>query len=223
MGFFDGTNKIPAAGGSSRFKPGIYPAIRIDKIQVKDGYNGLRYIVEGTVVAEPERTTGDPTPLGASGSWTVQLDGKWADLGKAEAKAFAAAVLGLSREQADATDMEAHLEASCGPSQPWIGKLVRTQAEEKRTKGGHVMVKHVWWPVEDPSVVDAEAMRTPARAPEAAAAPIPAVQAPAPPAVAPPAPTAGLKDPPAGWFHFPEGDPRRGVQCYNAAGQVQAL
>lgn len=219
MGFFDGANKIPAAGGSSRFKPGIYPAIRIDKIQVKDGYNGLRYIVEGTVVAQPERTHGDPTPLGAAGSWTVQLDGKWADLGKAEAKAFGAAVLGLTPEECEARDMESELERSCSPAQPWAGRIVWTQAESKTTKGGHDMTKHVWRPA-DASSVDAEAMRTPAKAPEAGPSAPPAgppVQTPTPP------PPSGPKSPPPGFFHFPENDVRFGFQCYNAQGQIQDL
>lgn len=193
MNFFDGTNKIPARGNSSRFKPGTYPAIRVDKCSVKDGYNGLRFIVEGQPIAEPT-ASGEvdkggnpilPTPVGTTGSWTVQIDGKWGELGKGEAKAFAAACVGLTPEECESHDMDAVLNGCVGPDQPLTGKIVATEAHGHVTKSGFDMTKHVWMIPEGAS-------------PEQ------------------PTPTG----PPAGYFHFPVADPRYATHYYNAQHEI---
>jgi len=204
MSFFDGTNGIPARGNSTRFKPGNYPAIEIVKVAVKDGHNGLRFIVEGI-----DKATGQ------TGSWTCQLDGKWGELGKAEAKAFAAAALGMSLEQCETHDMEAELERAIGPDQPFAGRIVATEAFEHTTKSGFNMTKHVWRVAEGvtPAPAKTEAKTS---APAAPPPPPPKTLGFDVPAAAPPAPK-GL---PAGYFHFPANDPRHGVKAYNAEGET---
>jgi hypothetical protein len=132
----------------------------------------------------------------------VQIDGKWGDLGKAEAKAFAAAVSGMTAEECEAHDMESILEACAGPGQPFAGKVVATEASSHTTKSGFEMTKHVW------IVADG----TPA-APVPAAPAAPAAPPPAPPEAPPPA----LPD---GYFAFPAGDPRCGIEAYNAEGET---
>lgn len=198
MGFFDGTNKVPARGNSNRFKAGRYPEIRVDKIGVKSGFNGLRFVVEGTVTKPPIQTDPNeaPTPLDAKGSWTCRLDGQWADLGKGDAKAFIAALRGVSRAECETRDMEAELDRAIAPDQPFAGLLVATEAFKTVTKGGQPMTRHVW----------EIAGSVPAAAPPASAAP----------AAPPPAPA----DDGGPWYPI-AGDPR-GNQ-YNAAGQFRTV
>lgn len=193
--WFSGLNNAEARGGSARLRPGLYPGFRIGEIKVRQGHYGTRFIVAGTVVAEPSPRDGhDPTPLGAHGTWTVQIDGKWAAIGLGETKSFllACGVTG---------DLESQMAGVLGGS--LVGVVVSTEAWEETTKSGQRLVKHSWAPAE-PAVVAAagsvaDAAEGDAPAPAAAPPPPP----PAPPAASAPEPFEA-RAARAGWLPHPD-------------------
>lgn len=166
MGWFDGLNKTEARGGSARLKPGLYPGFRIAEIRVRQGHYGTRFIVSGTVVAEPiARGDETPTPKGAAGTWTVQIDGKWAQIGLGEVKSFLFAA-GLSG------DLESQMDGVLGGS--LRGRVLSTEAWADTTKSGQTIVKHTWAPAEPGVVAAAASVEDAAAGPDEDESPAPA-------------------------------------------------
>lgn len=178
MGFFDGIETVETSGKGNRFTPGRYDAIKVIACRVNQGFNGVRFIVEGEVLASSGE---EALEVGATGSWTVQIDGTYADLGKGEVKAFYLSALGEDAQVSGVEVTAADLLAATGPGQTMAGKVVATEAFPHTTRGGHRMVKHIW------RVADG-----------ASSAAAPAPEAPA----APPAPAPAF--PPEGWTAHPD-------------------
>lgn len=172
--FFSGVldSKANAGGGGTKFRPGIYPAVRIDALRVKSGYHGLRFIVECTVVAEAtERTEGvEPTAVGSAGSWSPRIDGQHADLGLGEVMEFVGLLNGLTIEEvnADKPKIKELMGKAISVDQPHTGQLLATEAWKHVTGSNFTMIKHKWHPAE--GVVETAAPEAPA-APAAPAAP----------------------------------------------------
>lgn len=193
--FFSGAGSASARGASTKFASGIYPKVRLDHIKVKDGFHGLRFIAETTVL-EPGsvRDPGvEPTPVDATGSWGTQIDGKHGKIGLGEAKAFVAICRGMSFEEADAMsedEAKAMLHEAISPAQPYKGTILGTECWKHVTGGGFTMQKHIWTLVQKAG----ETVQAPA--------------APPPPA-APAAPKAETPDTAEGgpWYAV-QGDPR---------------
>lgn len=189
MSVFDGAESLSAQGGGRKFVPGIYDAVKVLQIKQVEGHYGLRYVVECEVVDGPM----DP---GSLVSHTVKIDGPYANLGKAQVKAFVAVLNGLSAAEMDALGIEGVklMERSLTADEPNIGKILGVEIFEKTTKAGHTILRALWRPAAEGS--------TPAASPPAPAAP-------------PAAASEGE------WFDFPEGDPRHGKAQYNRAGETR--
>lgn len=178
MGFFDDISSIdPAGGGGNRLGAGSYKALRITGCSIAQGFHGTRFVAEFDVL---ESTGPHATPPGESGSWTARIDGTWAKIGLGEVKSFVAAALGVSPDDTAAVNalVTSALMRDVTDAGRLDGKVVASDAFEKRTKGGQVMTKHTWLPGDQ------------AQAPAPVGAPPP----PVPPAVA---------FPPAGWTLHP--------------------
>ncbi len=203
--FFSGAGSASARGASDKFMPGVYPAVRIESLKVKEGYHGMRFIAETTVVAEPrERVSGvAPTPVGATGSWNPRIDGKNAKMGLGEVKAFIGVLHGWTPEEVDAMgdDIKPHMYAAIAPDQPFKGKIVATECWLHTTQNNFIMNKHVWsLPAEGVEIVETEA--------ETAETAQPAPPPP-PASAAPPAPAAETPETAPGGPWYPiAGDPR---------------
>lgn len=144
-GFFDGIENVETAGKGNRFTPGVYGAIKIIACRVNQGFNGVRFIVEAEVL----ESSGDQAlPVGATGSWTVQIDGQYADLGKGEVKAFYLAAIGEDPQASDKNPTAADFLAATGADNPLAGRTLSTEAWAHTTNGGRQMVKHLWKPIE---------------------------------------------------------------------------
>jgi len=220
-GFFSGASQTSARGNSSRFNAGIYPAVRIERLSVKQGHNGLRFIMEATpVLPASERTPGvAPTPVGAEGSWTTQIDGQWGKIGMGETKLVIGLLCGMTPEEIDADpEIESKMEAAVAADNPHKGKLLRTEAWEHKTRNS-TMTKHSWAPVDPADLARAQGASASVASPTPAASAASAPAAPAAPAAPPAAPPAI----PDGFFAFPAGDPRHGTHVYNAAGEIRPI
>lgn len=184
MGYFDDLDSVPERGGSNRFAPGIYPAIRVERLHVTQGHFGTRFVLEGTVVAEPQqREEGvQPTPVGAQGSWTTQIDGQYPKIGKGEVKA-------LMRVLMDGEEPTgAETNRATGPENPYKGALIATDAWSHVTKNKHTITKHAFKPVPEGTVIHD--------------VPVPTMDAtPAAPSPAPMSPEGKVKA--AGWLANP--------------------
>lgn len=142
--------------------------------------------------------------------WRIQLGGRYPQYGIRDAKILHAAVNGWATDDpraiaADTPQLRHMMAEPC----PFKGARIRvavTQNVKPDRMTGQVKV--------DPQT-GAPYLNVRPRALDGASA------APPVPAAAPiPASVSG---PPPGWFDFPEGDPRRGVQRYNAAGQIASV
>ena len=184
MGFFDDISSIdPAGGGGNRLGAGHYKALRITGCSIAQGFHGTRFVAEFDVL---ESTGPHATPAGETGSWTARIDGTWAKIGLGEVKAFVAAALGTSPDDTAAVNalVTSALMADVTERGRLDGKVVSSDAFEKKTKSGQVMTKHVWLPGDQSQ------------------APAPAGPgAPPPPPVAAPTPA---PFPPAGWTLHPK-------------------
>jgi len=147
--FFDGVGSVSAQGGGDKFFPGVYPDLEIKVVKVKEGFHGLRFIVETEVVSKPrEREPGvAPTPVGATGSWGTRIDGKWGDIGLGEAKAFIGVCHGLSASETDELsedEIKRRMREAISPEQPLAGIHVAAEIWRTTTKSGHPMIKAMW-------------------------------------------------------------------------------
>lgn len=179
MGFFDDISSIdPAGGGGNRLGAGHYKALRITGCSIAQGFHGTRFVAEFDVL---ESTGPSATPPGESGSWTARIDGTWAKIGLGEVKSFVAAAMGVSPDDVAAVNalVTSALMRDVTEAGRLDGKVVASDAFEKRTKAGQTMTKHIWLPGDQAQ----------------AQAPTPT---PPPPPVAAPAPF-----PPAGWTLHP--------------------
>ena len=185
MGFFDDISSIdPAGGGGNRLGAGSYKALRITGCGIAQGFHGTRFIASFDVL---ESSGPQATPPGESGDWTVRIDGTWAKIGLGEVKSFVASALGVSPDDTAAVNalVTSALMRDVTEAGRLDGKVVASDAFEKRTKGGQMMTKHTWLP--------GDQAQAPAPAP---------VGAPPPPPVAVPA-LAPAPFPPAGWTLHP--------------------
>lgn len=174
MGFFDDISNIdPAGGGGNRLGAGHYKALRITGCSIAQGFHGTRFVAEFDVL---ESTGPSATAPGESGSWTARIDGTWAKIGLGEVKSFVAAALGTSPDDVAAVNalVTSALMRDVTEAGRLDGKVVASDAFEKRTKSGQVMTKHTWHP--------GDPLASPAPAPVGAPPPPPAVPAPFPPA-----------------------------------------
>jgi hypothetical protein len=191
-----------------RLKPGLYPGFRIQDVRVKDGHFGVRFIVSGTVVADPIARPGEePTPKGAGGTWTTQIDGKWGPtIGLGEVKAFLLAC-GLDG------DLESQIASVLAGK--LAGHVVSTDAYAATTKGNQAITKHTWLPA-DPAVIAAAGGVQDASFAEDEDAPS-APSAPAAPPAPPATPSTTLEQRAAvgGWWP----NPNAAGWYYNAAGE----
>lgn len=178
MGFFDDISNIdPAGGGGNRLGAGHYPALRITGCSIAQGFHGTRFVAEFDVL---ESSGPHATAPGESGSWTARIDGTWAKIGLGEVKSFVAAALGVSPDDTAAVNalVTSALMRDVTDAGRLDGKVVASDAFEKRTKGGQVMTKHTWLPGDQ-------------------------AQAPAPVGAPPPPPVVPAPFPPAGWTAHP--------------------
>lgn len=197
--FFNGAGSASARGGSPKFAPGIYPAIRIDNLKVRSGFHGLRFILEGEVV-EPgrERTPGEaPSPVGSKGSWGVQIDGKHGAIGLGEAKAVIGLLHGMTPAEADAMGdaIKPLMHAAIAADQPFKGRILSTECWKHKTGNDQTMIKHFWDLPKNASAT-APAPAVPAVVP--APAPAPAAPAVETPATAPGGPWYAIANDPRG-------------------------
>lgn len=174
MGFFDDISSIdPAGGGGNRLSAGHYKALRITGCSIAQGFHGTRFVAEFDVL---ESTGPHATPPGESGSWTARIDGTWAKIGLGEVKSFVAAAMGVSPDDVAAVNalVTSALMRDVTEAGRLDGKVVASDAFEKRTKAGQTMTKHTWFPGDQavgPAPVGPDAPPPP-----------PAVPAPFPPA-----------------------------------------
>lgn len=174
MGFFDDISNIdPAGGGGNRLGAGHYKALRITGCSIAQGFHGTRFVAEFDVL---ESTGPSATAPGESGSWTARIDGTWAKIGLGEVKSFVAAALGTSPDDVAAVNalVTSALMRDVTEAGRLDGKVVASDAFEKKTKTGQVMTKHTWLP--------GDPLASPAPVGPDAPPPPPAVPAPFPPA-----------------------------------------
>jgi len=146
MGFFDDISSIdPAGGGGNRLGAGHYKALRITGCSIAQGFHGTRFVAEFDVL---ESTGPHATPPGESGSWTARIDGTWAKIGLGEVKSFVAAAMGVSPDDVAAVNalVTSALMRDVTEAGRLDGKVVASDAFEKRTKAGQTMTKHTWLP-----------------------------------------------------------------------------
>lgn len=179
MGFFDDIDTIDPSGKGNRFPAGLYPKLRIKACRVNQGHHGVRFILEAEVLE-----SSGPAALmpGATGSWTVGIEGQYADMGKAEVKSMYLAAMGEDPTKSDLAVTKEDLQRVVGPENSLEGRIISTEAWDHTTKSGNAMVKHRWSPAEGAAT---------------AAAPTP------PAAPAAPAPTPAAF-PPSGWYAHPD-------------------
>lgn len=143
-------------------------------------------------------------------AWRINLGGRFPKYGATDCKRLASAVRGLALDDPRAAGLTAAAVASMyGADQPYKDAMIRVEAfatEKVNAKTGR--------PYVNVRVIG----------PSAGAAPVaPAAAAPPPTPAAPVTPPPVPIGPPAGWFEFPAGDPRRGVSLYNAAGEIRPV
>lgn len=219
MGFFDGA-RDHKAGGEGGFKPGVYQDLLVTRVHVHRGHHGLRFRVDVKTLSDgtPNHETLTPAKAGEMGSVGIKIEGEYRASALGEVNGIIGALLGYDLDQTNArlVEIESESEKAITPDQPHRGKVMRGTVYEKITRKGNKMIKIKLepWDGRKASVGAGDMLQD--RETQPTGGGFTAPPAPAAPAAPPPAPAGD-------WFDFPAGDPRQGVQQYNAAGEVRPV
>lgn len=213
MGFANLKSVKDMGNSSDKPAPGRYPELTVIGVKhVPDAPQvGEVIVVHVEVTADPIETgdkmeDGTTSVASVKGSlkdlvFKIGNGDKWG-YGKSDLQRFSLASEGKGLESLNGHDLAGSVEAAVMQG-AWNGRKVSCYASTKPTEESRYFVKYSFAPAETTREISTAPAATP--------------PTPAPAAAPPPAPSTTLKAPPPGFFHFPEGDERRGKQAYNAA------